>query len=624
MKRVIPIFFLFTTLVYSQTDFWSHYSLNVPVRQLVEAGDGAIYAITDSNVLKSIDFGQNWSNFFTAQNISIWDNFRLIQNKNVHNLFIVNKYWGSIISAISTDYGLTWSEFTFPGGDYANVAINSNGVIYVKTDTLYKSIDYGISWIEVNTPVYSDYGLGGMTIDDDDNIYMYRAKRFYIWDPSGYLITTYLAGNMYRSNNSGLDWQYIFPFVDEDGISPMFNVPTNNILFSYNDASFTHHYGNGYNRNFPIDDANWAIFDNNIIKYISSSSQGFCSTSNNGTTWSTENSGLPGNSANSLLRDSLGFLYTGTNNGIYRSNFTSYTISPNYFNIFPETGIADTSSIEITILNPFHFQMIIDSIRFSNDNFLVANSNLPMIDPGDSSVITLGFAPNIIGTFNSDCLIYFNNISARLKLSGKSPTPTMIVLPYPFFGNVQIGDTSVVDIKLVNESVNKIFIDTMYLAFNQFYFIDNYDFPVMINSLDTLSVSVYFIPLGGSLPIKKDSLVIQSNCTNSRISLIVSGRAVNPTNVVNEELISSFNLFESYPNPFNPTTKIEYQVPKTSNVKISVFNLVGEEITVLVNEGKPQGKYTIEFNGTNLPSGVYFYRMQAENFTSTKKFVLLK
>lgn len=624
MKQLIPIFFLFTNLVYSQTDFWSHYSLNVPVGQIVEAGDGAIYAVTDSNVLKSIDFGQNWSNFFTAQNITIWDNFRLIHNKNVHNLFIVNKYWGSIISEISTDYGLTWSEFTFPGGDYANVAINSNGVIYVKTDTLYKSIDNGISWIEVNTPVYSDYGLGGMTIDDDDNIYMYRAKRFYIWDPSGYLITTYLAGNMYRSNNSGLDLQYIFPFVDEDGISPMFNVPTNNILFSYNDASFTHHYGNGYNRNFPIDDANWAIFDNNIIKYISSSSQGFCSTSNNGTTWSTENSGLPGNSANSLLRDSLGFLYTGTYNGIYKSNFTSYTISPNYFNIFPETGIADTSSIEITLLNPFHFQMIIDSIRFSNDNFFAANTNLPMIDPGDSSVITLGFAPNIIGTFNSDCLIYFNNISARLKLIGESPTPTMIVLPYPFFGNVQIGDTSVVDIKLVNESVNKIFIDTMYLAFNQFYFIDNYDFPVVINSLDTLSVSVYFIPLGGSIPIKKDSLVIQSNCTNSRISLIVSGRAVNPTNVVNEELISSFNLFESYPNPFNPITTIEYQVPKTSNVKISVFNLVGQEITVLVDEEKVQGKYKVEFNGTKLSSGVYFYKMQSDKFISTKKFVLIK
>jgi hypothetical protein len=93
---------------------------------------------------------------------------------------------------------------------------------------------------------------------------------------------------------------------------------------------------------------------------------------------------------------------------------------------------------------------------------------------------------------------------------------------------------------------------------------------------------------------------------------------------LDEGKIENFYLSNSYPNPFNPTTTIEYFVPKLANVKISVFNLVGEEIAIIVNEEQAPGKYNIDFNGANLSSGVYFYKMQTEEFISTKKFVLMK
>ncbi|MFZ0455236.1 MAG: T9SS type A sorting domain-containing protein [Ignavibacteriaceae bacterium] len=93
----------------------------------------------------------------------------------------------------------------------------------------------------------------------------------------------------------------------------------------------------------------------------------------------------------------------------------------------------------------------------------------------------------------------------------------------------------------------------------------------------------------------------------------------------------NFELEQNYPNPFNPTTTIKYSIIKESFVTIKVYDILGKEITTLVNEKKPLGKYSVNFNASNLPSGVYLYRMkaipegrQAGRFVSTKKFVLLK
>ncbi len=86
----------------------------------------------------------------------------------------------------------------------------------------------------------------------------------------------------------------------------------------------------------------------------------------------------------------------------------------------------------------------------------------------------------------------------------------------------------------------------------------------------------------------------------------------------------NFKLYQNYPNPFNPTTTIGYSVPNASHVTLKVFNLLGEEVATLVNEEKSAGKYEVRFNGSNLASGVYIYKIQAGNFWDTKKFVLLK
>ena len=85
-----------------------------------------------------------------------------------------------------------------------------------------------------------------------------------------------------------------------------------------------------------------------------------------------------------------------------------------------------------------------------------------------------------------------------------------------------------------------------------------------------------------------------------------------------------FILDQNYPNPFNPWTMISYSIPQTSFVTLKVYDVLGNEVVTLVNETKSAGKYDVNFNATNLSNGIYFYTIKTDNFTYTKKMVLLK
>ena len=108
---------------------------------------------------------------------------------------------------------------------------------------------------------------------------------------------------------------------------------------------------------------------------------------------------------------------------------------------------------------------------------------------------------------------------------------------------------------------------------------------------------------------------------------------VTPVSVETEKtLVDKFILVQNYPNPFNPSTKIKFTVPsiiasgakQSQLVTLKVYDILGREIATMVNEEKPAGEYEVEFNGSNLPSGVYFYEINAGDFKETKKMVLIK
>ena len=87
---------------------------------------------------------------------------------------------------------------------------------------------------------------------------------------------------------------------------------------------------------------------------------------------------------------------------------------------------------------------------------------------------------------------------------------------------------------------------------------------------------------------------------------------------------TEYLLSQNYPNPFNPTTKISYAIPQNAFVELKVFNLLGQEIATLVNQEKYAGVYEVNYDASNLPSGIYFYRMKAGEYVQTRKMILLK
>ncbi len=89
-------------------------------------------------------------------------------------------------------------------------------------------------------------------------------------------------------------------------------------------------------------------------------------------------------------------------------------------------------------------------------------------------------------------------------------------------------------------------------------------------------------------------------------------------------LPGKFSLDQNYPNPFNPSTAIHYTLPMSSQVVLQIYNLVGQKVATLVNGEQKAGDYAVTFNASSLASGIYFYRLQAGNFTSSKKMILLK
>jgi hypothetical protein len=99
-----------------------------------------------------------------------------------------------------------------------------------------------------------------------------------------------------------------------------------------------------------------------------------------------------------------------------------------------------------------------------------------------------------------------------------------------------------------------------------------------------------------------------------------------PVNVEDKENIqpAEYVLDQNYPNPFNPSTKIRFGLKNSSNVKLEVFNLLGQKVITLVDGHLETGYHTVNFDASNLPSGVYVYRIETPEFVTSRKLILMK
>jgi len=190
------------------------------------------------------------------------------------------------------------------------------------------------------------------------------------------------------------------------------------------------------------------------------------------------------------------------------------------------------------------------------------------------------------------------------------------------FGEVNVNQSQTKSVVIQSNSEKEITITGVFNNSKEFTVSSN--FPIIIPSFSEAIINVIFSPVeigqfADTLNIRSDS---DTSIVNSQV--FVSGIGTLVSNAEGIKTISTFSINQNYPNPFNPKTTIKFQIPELSFVTIRIFDVLGNEIATLVNEEKPAGSYDIEFDASNLPSGIYFYRLRAGNFVHAKKMVLMK
>ena len=313
--------------------------------------------------------------------------------------------------------------------------------------------------------------------------------------------------------------------------------------------------------------------------------------------------------------------------------------------------------------NPRLLTLTASNLLYSVENHSISISNQPCYDPG----IIDGFN-NLYGTIDKANITYkynlgpiivkntiqgisddqppqtvenaaeFNEnmVSSRFLLSDYD---TLIIGGYGLYllnseGTFRPMQYRADLIKSSNNQVQRtLFIDTVQVSdsleteFLRGFIIDRIDngsdsfYVQLIVDTTTLNNTYNTFGLNG---VYSDNTEIGDNISGrNKIKVFFeNGNNHNQTNFSN--LPKSFQLSQNYPNPFNPVTTIKYALPKNEFVTIKIYDIVGREIMRLLNEYKQAGYYSVNFNGSNLASGVYFYRIQAGDFTAMKRMVLVK
>lgn len=200
------------------------------------------------------------------------------------------------------------------------------------------------------------------------------------------------------------------------------------------------------------------------------------------------------------------------------------------------------------------------------------------------------------------------------------------------------GSTGVKQVSLADSTVSTLASSIGYNNLDGIY-LDKYD-NVYISSWSPAPAKIIRYDINFSLPvaipinsglsnpadifIKKsaDTLCVP-NSGNSTVTFHYIG-GISGITPVNNEIPANYSLQQNYPNPFNPTTSFEFKIAETGLVKLSVYDALGREIETIVNKTLTAGTYKAEWNATKYPSGIYFYRIEAGNFSEVRKMTLVK
>ena len=364
-------------------------------------------------------------------------------------------------------------------------------------------------------------------------------------------------------------------------------------------------------------------FDDSELNGLTKSQLLMCSSTDGGTNW-----GQVGGTLDTINN-------TMTISGI--NTFSLMTLSTNLaqapvvaaatkFYTFPPTIKGDSSSFTLTVKDNSVSQLAISSIILGTPYFSFLQTVPVTINGNDSIRIPVRYKPSVFGTVADTLKITSNGGNLSIVMNGSSPYPVLVMNSSTMeFGEVKCNTFKQIKLKIANNSINQLSVESIYTKTPSFV-VDKSSGSV---GTDTLTLNVSFIPtIAGSFI---DTLYLKNNSETALVKIPLNGSSTT-TGVaqIGNGIPAFYSLNQNFPNPFNPTTTLRYGLPSCSRVHLTIYNVLGQIMTELVDAEQAAGWNQVIWNA-GVSSGMYFYRLEAvslsdsdKRFVDVKKMLLLK
>lgn len=677
------IVFQFST-IYPQ---WTKTNLERPIRFLKTVDDLIFASSSEDGIHVSTD-GINWSNI----NGDLPTTFITSIAGKSDSLYVGTVFYGVFLS---TNNGQNWKSCNNGFYEFSTTfcSLIKDNVIYLgSVDGVYRSINNGMNWEKFNEGLYTCFPITSFSADKD-NIYLLnncgvfkRANDDSEWVDTGlygdkFLITDNIIlivygptinissdnGNSWFQPNSRVTYYSINALAEENG--NLFAAASDGVFLSTDNGlnwkNITNESGlnispecfafdndsilvGGLNGIFKSTDLGitWKNLGNlnksvtsiavrSGILFAGTMNDGVLISTDGGSTWNKSENSLPNFGVTTIFYND-NTVFAGLRYGVYGSTDNGLTWQPynNGISVYPSIDhlIKDGSTL---------FASTINGVFYSSDNGINwqgSNNNQTLDNYGIYSLVSNN---NLLyaGTYGN---IFISQDKGSSWESIGNGLPQRFISNITFInGNIFCTAENAGVFKLtdqgnwiqVNKGIENLSITSM--TFKDGKIVIGTDKNGIFISYDEganwLNANVGLSDLNiKSIEVFKNILYAgtDSGAWSCNLDSILTG-------IENKKFaVSKYELAQNYPNPFNPTTKISYQIPKAGLVSLKVYNILGKEIASLVNEEKPAGSYEVQFDGRNLSSGIYFYKLsvsalrsqdrQAGNYSSVKKMVLIK
>lgn len=644
---------------------------NLLVTCLGKSHKGFIFAGTEDGLFKSSNSGISWS----QSNNGVFRSIFVTSN----NIVLTGTYGGGI--SRSTDNGESWNQAST---GLNNLFIhsfeeNQQGEIFAGTETdyyqtvggIYRSTDEGKSWASITAPMY----VTALNVDSFNNIYAgtYRGNLYKStndgnsWfipdsslpsakvssienDQNGNLFVAIWGYGLFCSTNHGSSWTLCNEGLTNKYINSIFINNLDHLFIGSNGGGFFYSANSGKTwtqSNTGI--INTSVFAISINKngylfagtghYVSNyfyEGSGLFRSTNQGQSWNNLNNGLESVWIHSIIYDSSDNYFVGASDGVYKSidfgntwnqtltqstGINALAISPkqiiyagSYRGVFCSSDKGKTWSSFGTGLTDKSVNCLAASRH--SEYIFAGTGNYTGIAEGkvfrttDSSNIWSETSFGLVNTyinalaFDSDDNIYAGTYNYGLFCStnhGES------------WQGIGLTGFSIQSIAINSE--NEIYVSgydasgsSVYRSTNQ-----GVNWTKIVEGLTSTDVfALAFDSLGYIFAGTFNQGLFKSNYSTTDITKLV------------DKNVTTFYLSQNFPNPFNPNTKIEFSIPEYGFVKVEVYDALGRKVKELLNQELSAGNYSVDFDASDLSSGVYYYRLTTKYFVQMKKAVLLK